>query len=386
MFAEVRAKRAIGWSALLACVLVVAGWMAVPTAAQYADDPYGSEQPAEDAYRWQYDEEGNPLPATEVPNAGFWPTRKMIDGMIDRMTEEMAEHYEFDDDQLYLTREVIRERIPSWLKENRAEIQTLTNYYFEAILAGESPTVEDVAGWSQRVLPKLNEFRDVIGEVTGEMRTFMTEEQRTQLDGEMAAFDVGMQFMNRRLSVWAEGGYNPETDWFNAPGRHERDIEEQKRLAQEQEAARRAAMGGPGGPELVADEGPQSARLKYAGKAKDDWDQYVEKFIQRYQLNESQQNQALKILEHYKGERDQYLKRKERDFVKAEAAFKESDTGPAREKATKRLERLARPVERYFQQMKDRLDSLPTRAQRSSAAMAEIERRNKEREAEDKSE
>ena len=54
-----------------------------------------------------------------IPTEGFWPTRLMIDRFIDRVTEDMGKRYEFDEDQLFQTREVIKERLPRWLNDNR---------------------------------------------------------------------------------------------------------------------------------------------------------------------------------------------------------------------------------------------------------------------------
>jgi len=46
------------------------------------------------------EEDGRPKRATKIPTEGFWPTQKMMDRVVDRITDEMAGHYQFDDDQL----------------------------------------------------------------------------------------------------------------------------------------------------------------------------------------------------------------------------------------------------------------------------------------------
>src|SRR5690606_15105974 len=107
--------------------------------------------------------------------------------------------------------ELLKERIPSWLKANRAEIQTLINQFYEAQLHDEPPSVEAVAQWAQRALPLFNEFTDeVLVGITDDMRNYMTDEQTDKLDVELAAFETGVTLVTNKLSVWAGGGYDPE--------------------------------------------------------------------------------------------------------------------------------------------------------------------------------
>ena len=74
----------------------------------------------------------------------------------------------------------------------------LTNEYFEALLGGEAPDPADVAQWSQRVLPLLDEMVDEFEGVGEDMRGFMTEDQQVVLDGQLAAFRVATSYMTQR--------------------------------------------------------------------------------------------------------------------------------------------------------------------------------------------
>jgi len=96
------------------------------------------------------------------------------------------------------------------------------NQYFEALLDDEPPAIEGVAEWAQRVQPLLAEFNEVCHEVAEGMHEYLNDEQQTLLDAEEAAFQTGITMVQNKLSVWAGGGYDPETEWSATGGRRGR--------------------------------------------------------------------------------------------------------------------------------------------------------------------
>lgn len=296
------------------------------------------------------------------PTEGFWPTRLMVDRFLDRLVEDMAERYEFDDLQMEMAREVLKERIPAFMQENRAQIQPLMNEFIEAQLDKEPPTPEAVADWAQRALPVLERVRTTAEDMAGEMREFMTEDQAAKLDGELAAFNTGITLATNKLVIWADGGYDPETEWTpRGEERERRAAEEEARIAAEMEAA-----------ELEASGRPQtlSAASKPASRPKDEWELYVDRFIEKYDLTLEQQQAARQTLATLQQQRDQWLRRRAADFDRVARALREADDD-ARKAAADEFERLNAPVERLFTQLKERLDKLPTRAQRQAAGADE---------------
>ncbi|MBU0640813.1 MAG: hypothetical protein KKB50_18260 [Planctomycetes bacterium] len=323
----------------------------------------------------------------EIPSAGFWPTQRMMELFIERTSEDLAERYDFDEDQLYNTQELFKERFPRWLTDNRARIQTVLNEFIEAQLAGEAPDPEHVADWAQRALPLLEDFQGLVHETSGDMREYLTEEQQLILAGELAAFDTGVKFTSTKLYRWREGGYDPEVEWVqDRRDRRRIDHMEQQRLEQDMNAARHEAIARAGGGEYGAGEGeyqhamevrPQNsprAPGKQAAaqqQATDEWARYVEDFIRRYQLNEEQQNSARRTLEKRRTARDNYLARKGAEMERIQKLFKTADTAEAVEQAEASYKKLNEPVERMFTQLKEKLNSLPTRKQRQQAAKGE---------------
>ncbi|MGE3181939.1 MAG: hypothetical protein AB7N71_09930 [Phycisphaerae bacterium] len=327
------------------------------------------------------DESLDPQIATEVPSDGFFPTPRMIELIIDRATGEMSKQLEFDSEQLDYVRTVVKSRIPQWLQLHKAEIKTLSNQYFEAILDENPPTGERVSAWSDRVLPLVDGFQQVLETSVEDMAPVLTEDQMLILEGDMAALRVGISFVRSKLELWREGGYDPEVDWPHGARFNEMERAEQQVLTQAQKDARAEVLGYEPGSKSAGD-AARATHLEDQPAAKqapttqpvgatDEFDRYVEDFIRHYQLNAEQTESAGRFLREAKRQRDRYQTMKVEEFRKVEARLSAAEASEIPEIRTQ-YEKLRAPIERYFQQLKDRLDKLPTRAQRKAAAQREV--------------
>jgi hypothetical protein len=320
----------------------------------------------------QYDNSGQPPPRrAEVPNAGFWPTQRMLESAIERITEEMGKVYSLDEDQMLNTQDLLKQRFPRWMEENRPQLQTLTNEWFEAMIAGDPPSPEHVADWASRALPLFEQFSGLVDETSDDMRTYMTDEQQVLLDGQLAAMRVGMNYMKQRMDTWKDGGYDWQSEWPRSEEFKRQEPERRKHLEQEAERQKLIAMGqeppaAPGGGAPGLTKPPAQTAPKTNG-SKDDWTVYVESFIKRYQLDEAQQNSARQYLRDGQELRDKHLTRKLAEIKTLEEKQKIAKTDEEREQVRVAVERVNRPVEQIFQRLKDKLDKLPTRKQRAAA-------------------
>lgn len=304
-----------------------------------------------------------PPRATEIPSAGFWPTQTMIDRSIDRICEGLADEYEFDDYQIEQTKAVFRDRFPRWMEANRAEMQTLINQYFETLLQRDAPTPAEVATWSQRVLPLFNEFEQQILGATDDMRGYLTEDQVALLDANIAGFTAGAGMVRNKLGIWAEGGYDPKTEWIRGP-------EEQRQREEAEKARIEATMEAARSESLMAYERSRQMRRGLPTSqpaAPDEWEQYTRDFIARYQLNPEQQAAAERILSALKEQREIFLKKNLTKLAEITERLKNAPSAEAREAAEQAFDKFSTPLERMFQMLKERLDKLPTRAQRAAA-------------------
>lgn len=325
----------------------------------------------------------------EEETGGFWPTKTMLMRALDRAVDDMSKHYSFDDDQAAHVSDVLKDRLPTWMNKNRKEIQSLMNQYLEALLDGEPPDPETVAEWAKRVQPLMSEFQGLVEDMSADFGTVMNDDQRVQLEGELAAFNTGFSFMQKKMSVWAEGGYDPETEWpRNNDKAHQQAREEKKAIQEAMDTARdqakedaRAAYGMDGGGAEAAtpvdtteapvnesnnkparESNPKTLRPK-AG-ARDDWEIYVEVFIKKFELKPSQIAQAQKILKSAQDERDNLLRKKADEISKLEKQLREAKSKEDREKVKGELDKAKAPIDRIFSRMESKLFKLPTTSQK----------------------
>ncbi len=351
-----------------------------PTLAMAEPPPPASHQDEASADRRP--EDYHPKRATKVPEYGFWPTPLMIDRIVDRITEEMAGNYTMDDDQRERTAAIFKNKLVPFFMQNRAEIQTLMNEFFEVQLNKEAPTSDMVAEWALRVIPIFRDFEGVVDNVADDMREYFTDDQVTKMEGELAAIKTGFALANNKLGSWAAGKYDPQVEWFTpGPGRekHEREqaeemdrmmqeaqskAEEQARTAQLEAQAERAKVD-PSTPTEVS--GGPVRKSASQPIVKDEWTLHTEEFIRHYELEPEQAQKAREFLRARQVERDKYLQKKAGEITRVTeiaAAAKDEDD---RKKAKEDADRLEAPVGRMFQQLKDKLNTLPTRAQRARA-------------------
>jgi len=313
-----------------------------------------------------------PSRAEQVPAAGFWPTQRMAEIGIDRISEELAKQYALDPDQMGNTRDLLKERFPAWMQENRAELQTLLNQWIEATIAGEPPSAEDVAHWSERFAPLFEEFTTLVDDTAEDMATFMTDEQRILLDGELAAFHVGARFMRSRLDVWRDGGYDWVSEWPRSEQFQQHEQSRIKDLNANQDSARYEAWG-MDAPHDATQPEQQPQRPTAAQRGQDEWAAYVEAFIRRYQLTETQQNAAQRYLRQQTAQRDRYLQRRVGRLDEVEQKLKTGPDAGEKSRLEAELAELKQPLARMFDILKERLDRLPTRKQRAAAESAPAE-------------
>ncbi len=310
----------------------------------------------------------------------FLFTDRIIDLMIDRISDDLAKQYKFDEEQLLNTRDTLKSRFPQWLRENRAELIALANQWTETMFAADPPTAEEMAAWSQRALPLLQQFDELVRETTEEMRTYMTDEQQTQLDGELAAYGMAMGYMHRRLSEWSAGHYDWETEWPRSEAFRQNQRKRDQELQRKMNEARRQALGAeaaappavPGEPETPPAplEAPRTATGAAKGGTTDEFEAYTTGFIQRYKLDEAQQGQAWKICRALQEARDKYLSKSLAKINDLQDRLAKVTTDEDREKIAAEYRRLTQPLDRYFNQLKERLDKIPTGKQRAEAARA----------------
>ncbi len=312
----------------------------------------------------------------------IWPSQRLIDLFLRKVAADMAGDYGFDEYQRDEAERVLREKIGAFLKENRPQLEKLVSEFLEAQVADEPPDPAFVADWARRAEPLLAKAHDLLYDVADDMREFMTEEQQIQLDGYLAAFDVGVEMTQKRLQRWAAGEFDPQTEWIGNPQARKLDRQRRREMYQRMEQARSEVLqqyegggaGGAGGlpPGERARAGAEARKARQARRSTDEWARYVEAFIARYQLDAQQQQKARLFLRRQREARDTYLARKASQMERIEKLYKQARTPEQVQQAEAEYKKLMAPVERMFEVLKSKLETLPTRAQRRAAAQREM--------------
>jgi len=320
--------------------------------------------------------------------AGLLLSDSVIEAWLRHQVAQMAEKYEFDDYQQELAQEAVLKRVPQFLRENRAEVQRLVNEFLQARYNPEAPTPEFAADWSLRALPLLQKGQSLLYTLADDLREFMTDEQQIKLDGYLAGMEVAVQFTANRLQGWAEGHFDPETDWPGTPAARKLDRQRREKLEQEMNTARdqvwaqvaegRSADSAAGTSAAMAPAAagqPPTARPRATTRA-DEWERYVEDFIRRYDLNPEQQQKARLYLSSQKRSRDQYLVGKADQMSRLEKRYAQAAQTRSRaqlDAAEAEYTKLVEPIDRMFEVLKQKLDTLPTRKQREQAANRDLQ-------------
>ncbi len=328
--------------------------------------------------------DGSRPPRNGPPHEQLFLTDKVLVGFINQLTQQMSEHYGFDQDQLWNVRAAIKDRFVPFIRENQDDLVKVINDYTGALLGDEPPSPAEVAEWAQRVQPLVEKFTGLVNDTTQEIRTYMTEEQQTKLDGEVAMFQVGINHLNNRLQVWADGGYDWESEWIRSEAFKRKQREREEALRREQETAEALATGKPdphagepAGGGVATVKTPRTTTQPLTLKANDEWSAYVENFIKRYKLDKEQQDKARQCLQESQGQRDTYLKKNVGRLDQLQKRLNDVKTDEERTKIKADIDELNRPLDHMFKRLKDKLDPIPTRKQRAEAAQTEPTNRPK---------
>lgn len=297
----------------------------------------------------------------------FTITPRMIEGMLGKMADGTSDRYGFDEDQKYQTRELFRDRLSNWMADNQDRIQPLMSNYFEEFLSDTPPSPEMVAEWAEQIRPLAQDFKEVVINMSDDMGDYMTEDQLIQKEGEIAAIDTMFTFLDQRLENWENGGWDAVTEHPTGAQFHEAERERHKALMVATDEAREQVI-----QEIYNGEGPFGDNVKRIRSAasesnrdSDPWAKYVREFIAKYGLTAEQTNQCERILRKYQDSRDNYLRRVDPELLQIEIEMTKTPKGPVRDKLVARYEDLAKPIETKFTVLKEKLNKIPTRAQRT---------------------
>ncbi len=309
---------------------------------------------------------------------GLWPSPRLMDLMLARWADELADDYELDETQQTKVREAVAKRWGPYFNENRNRIQPLVNEFLEIRLDLEPPSKERLQQWAQKALPMLDSFGDQIGEAKTEFRKILTPAQRVEFELRSLQFGAGMKVARQRLIQLESGEFDPETiREFWQPTAMER-----KRRRTEREALAVGPPADKGKDPDAPDESKDAEASADAKPASDQiaedlkrWDRYVAEFVRIYGLDDGQRNAVTSCLMELKQRALDHRDRRREDITRLEeriAAGTYSDEELAG--AKKQLTELYGPIDEMFLELQRRIKSVPTAKQRAAVASGPADR------------
>ena len=313
---------------------------------------------------------------------GMSPMDWNVDWLLKMTADNVARHYKLTTEQADVAREMISTRTKIFLGEHEQETRELFTEMWDVRMKRKTPTAASSKEWSVRAQPLFQRAKTEILEGNEVFAEYLTDEQRKGHTGDMGKTRVFFGQLDERLDNWKEGKFDPNDPWIGGGGPRKPGKTEGRRPARGGGQRGRRAAGGNDGVIPPILQGASSANIKQLTQAPDipvvaqpthKFDEYVEKFIKHYELEEAQCVQVRAIA---KDSRDRAIVSEMRKADQLEQLSREmaaiGGSSPAQLKRKARLEerwkKLIEPITRHFEYMIKKLSRIPTAAQRKAAA------------------
>lgn len=272
----------------------------------------------------------------------FWRTDWVLDAYIGQITR----YYNLNKEQEEYTRKLLNQRVKVFLQEHEADVRSLMSEYMEFQISQELPDPKTAQEFANKAAPLARDIRKEIFEGNMRWREILDDQQRAKHDEDLKKMTSFFDNLEQGLDRWKDGRVQP-TD---VPGRV----------------------------------GPRPSNLSH--KPEDAWEYWVKNFIKSYKLDEGQQQTALSILRELKDEATRYRESNKDRFAALEAEQKavtersektDADALAKYKEETAKIRKqkveLERPILALFDQLRSRVEAVPTVEQRK-ARQAEVDR------------
>ncbi|UCG16843.1 MAG: hypothetical protein JSV19_02175 [Phycisphaerales bacterium] len=300
-------------------------------------------------------------PATTAPAArgdrpapadAFWPSDELIEYRLKRAVDVVDQRYDLSDGQKQHLEQALLSRWPKFIHDNEEQLKSLLNEMIEARMATKPPDPDRVADWAGRALLMWEAVEQQIAAGDEEIKRILDEEQCERFDRDRERLRTRFGEFRETLAKWERGGFDPST-W---PSLGRRDSAEREAGPHRSPEAHQPTT-------APADTDEISAEL-------DAWSRFVDEFCETYELDRMQRVTAHSILKEMQERAEAYRDRRRVEIEKLEHLI--NDQTPGNEDLVKRqAEELYGPIDEMFQELRRRLEALPTPAQVRRAGAAD---------------
>lgn len=326
-----------------------------------------------------------------------------------RMGEMVRERYNLDESQASVLRGLMMRDAFAMFSKHSERIVEYASEMLETRADGQAVTPDKVARWVRLAKPVFEDARQRFEATAREFSEELRPEQRDVFERDFKAASQRLARVDELSGKWARGEWSP-SEWgieedpiqlageaalreADGGGRGTADAPAvrggrgaDERRAQREGAAPDAGPGdaAPGARREASEparepahegelETPPAAhpgararngKSSVAAQPDDEWARYVRDFIARYKLDQGQQNAAWAAYRALKEQAD-----RARPRVESRVAELQKQGGEAAERE-QRIKAARKPLDELFEQLKRRLERLPTRKQRSEVEPA----------------
>ena len=291
-------------------------------------------------------------PLTDPSNPGLWNADRMMEDAV----QTLVRRYNLNPEQTEYTRKLLTTKTKAFLKDHEAELRQLIRESIEMNIDKRKATPENYKGWAEKARPLFERAKKDILEGNKEWGEILNDTQKKIHDFDLAQMQGTFSQMDGLITKWSDGNYNPK------------DLSPRPPMA--------VAKGNEPQGHRVSD-GPEV----YVRKTEELWQLYVNQFSDVYQLSPAERNAGYAILQDCRSRATGYRNGHKKEFDAVEAQLKEaSNTPTATARAIELREQqaeLEKPIQDIFNDLRQRLDQIPSKAQRGGVKpeqLAELEK------------
>ncbi len=281
-----------------------------------------------------------------------------VDLMMRQAADNIARRYNLNKHQTEQTHKLLVDEVTQFL-DTHEDIWPLMRDLTRAQVTGKTLEGDVARGLGQKALPMLEEVRGAILSANERWREILTDEQKQMHDWDLRDMNRTFSSMQERFQQLADGG-GSRGGVFPTPNPNQPQPVMPPQPAEEHKVD-------------VPIEGAENAIARGGSEAW--WESYVREFIRKHDLDNAQSEAAYSILRECKTRAEDYRKSREKDFKQVTERMAETQKSSSSMKVKKQKmqvwqqieKQLEKPIHDLFQELKDRLDRIPTDAQKARA-------------------
>jgi len=287
---------------------------------------------------------------------GIWPNPKLLELLLARAADQMTERHKMSPETRREVREAFVDRWSTFLNTNRSELQPLLNEFLELRLELTPPDKKRVQQWAHRMTPIFEKIKQQVRESRKDLRASLKPDQQARFAAETMAMEVGLEFAEMKLAQYESGQFEDVDFWKP----HGMDRKARRKLRETRRKKRREAVA------KIRSLQPPIDQIENELSA---WAQFTADFIRIYDLDASQRNAALSCLNELT-ERAKSHRRRHLDEIQRLEQRIASEKKSKKELAAikEQLITLYGPIDEMFEELKSRLENIPTSEQRDRVA------------------